>query len=68
MTITNRIRQALAQRIGYQTAGKDFGKVHHTLTWGAALQWASCYPIAHITRKGQWIATKTTNTPRSTKP
>jgi hypothetical protein len=60
MTIPDQIRQAVAARIGYQTQGQGFAKVHHSLTLKNALLWAACYDRATVTRRGQFIATKTT--------
>ena len=60
MTTADKIRHAIAKRAGYTVQGAGFAKQHHTLTLRAALQWAACYPAATVTRKGQFIASKTT--------
>jgi len=60
MTTPDTIRHAIAQRIGYTIQGHGHTRKHHTLTLRAALSWASCYSAATITRKGQFIAAKTT--------
>lgn len=60
MTIPDHIRTIAAHLIGYQTQGHGFDKVHHSLTLKNALEWAACYDRATVTRRGQFIATKTT--------
>lgn len=60
MTIPDHIRTIAARLIGYQTQGHGFTKVHHSLTLKNALKWAACYDRATVTRRGQFIATKTT--------
>ena len=60
MTTADKIRHAIARRIGYTVQGHGYNKKHHTLTLRAALQWAACYPAATVTRRGQFIASKTT--------
>ena len=60
MTAPDTIRTAIARRWGYTVTGHGYARSHYTLTMAAALSWASCYPAATITRRGQFIATKTT--------
>ncbi len=60
MTTADKIRQATANRWGYTVQGEGYKRTHHTLTLRAALAWASCYPVATITKGGQFIARKTT--------
>ena len=60
MTTADEIRQAAANRWGYTIQGHGYKRTHHTLTLRAALARAACYPEATITRRGQFIATKTT--------
>ena len=60
MTTADHIRAMTARLIGYQTQGQGFAKVHHSLTLKNALSWAACYDRATVTRRGQFIATKTT--------
>ena len=64
MTIADTLRTAAARAIGYQTQGHGFAKVHHSLTLRNALQWAACYDRATVTKRGQFIATKTTQAQR----
>ena len=64
MTIPDQIRHAIARAIGYQTQGHGFTKVHYSLTRRNALQWAACYDRATVTKRGQFIATKTTKAQR----
>lgn len=60
MTTADQIRTLAARAFGYQTKGSGFNKVHYSLTLKNALQWAACYDRATVTRKGRFIATKTT--------
>jgi hypothetical protein len=60
MTTADRIRRAAARIAGYTVIGAGFNARHHTLTLRAALEWAACYPAATITRRGHFIASKTT--------
>lgn len=60
MKTTDKIRHAIAARIGYEVKPSGFARTHHTLTLAAALEWAHCYRKATITRRGQWIASTTT--------
>lgn len=61
MTTADKLRRAAARIAGYTVQGAGFTARHHTLTLRAALSWAACYPAATITRRGQFIASKTTN-------
>ena len=61
MTTADRIREAAARLVGYETHGHGFTKTHHTITRRAALEWAACYPAATITKNGQFVARKTTH-------
>jgi hypothetical protein len=60
MTAADRIREAAARLVGYETTGHGYTKTHHTITRRAALSWAACYPAATITKNGQFVARKTT--------
>jgi hypothetical protein len=60
MTTADRIRRAAARIAGYTVTGTGFTARHHTLTLRAALSWAACYPAATITRRGRFVASKTT--------
>lgn len=60
MTTADHIRTIAARLIGYQTQGHGFNKIHHSLTLKNALEWAACYDRATVTRRGRFIATKTT--------
>ena len=64
MTTADRIRLTIARRWGYQVRGAGFDKVHHTLTFRAALEWAACYPQSTIYRAGRFVASKTTRQPK----
>lgn len=55
------IAQAIARRFGYTIQGQGFAKQHHTITRAEALQWLACYDAATITRRGRFIAARTTN-------
>jgi hypothetical protein len=56
MRLLDKIRLALAKRIGYQTQGEGFTKVHHSLTLKNAIEWAHCYDKATVTRFGLFVA------------
>jgi len=56
----NRLKRALAARYGYTIKGEGYDRKHYALTFTAALSWAGCYKSATITRRGQFIASKTT--------
>ena len=60
MTPADKIRHAIARRIGYEVRPQGFAKTHHTLTMLAALEWAHQYRRATITRRGQFIAATST--------
>ena len=60
MTTSDTLRTLAARAFGYQTQGAGFDKVHHSLTLKNALQWAACYDRATVTKRGKFIATKTT--------
>lgn len=60
MTTADKIRHAIAARIGYEVKPQGFAKTHHTLTYTAALEWAHQYRRATITKRGQFIAATTT--------
>jgi hypothetical protein len=60
MTTADKIRHAIASRIGYEVRPHGFAKTHHTITKRAALEWAHCYRRATITKRGQFIANTTT--------
>jgi hypothetical protein len=56
MRLLDKIRLAIAKRIGYQTQGEGFTKVHHSLTLKNAIEWAHCYDTATVTRFGLFVA------------
>jgi hypothetical protein len=56
MRLLDKIRLAIAKRIGYQTQGEGFTKVHHSLTLKNAIEWAHCYDAATVTRFGLFVA------------
>ncbi len=60
MTTARKLKTAAARVIGYTVTGHGYDKQHHALTLREALQWAACYPAATVTRRGQFIASKTT--------
>ena len=61
MTTADTIRHFAARRIGYTVQGHGYAKQHYTLTLRAALSWAACYSAATVTRRGQFVASKTTH-------
>jgi hypothetical protein len=61
MTRPDTIRHAIAKQWGYTIQGHGHTRQHFTLTLSAALDWAACYQAATITRRGQFVALKTTS-------
>ena len=52
------IALALKKTFGYMTIGNGFAKRHYTFTRSEALQWAACYDVATVYRRGNFVAMK----------
>jgi hypothetical protein len=40
------------------TIGQGFNKRHYTFTYSEAAQWAACYDVATIYKRGNFVAMK----------
>lgn len=49
----------LKKAFGFCVNGEGFTKRHYTFTRNEALQWVACYDNATITRRGNFVASKT---------
>ena len=49
----------LKKAFGFCVNGNGFTKRHYTFTRSEALQWVACYESATITRRGNFVASKT---------
>ena len=52
------IALALKKAFGFCVIGQGFKKRHYTFTRSEALQWASCYDVATVYRRGNFVALK----------
>ena len=54
------IIMALKKTFGYMTIGQGFKKRHYTFTYSEAAQWAACYDVATVYKRGNFVAMKAT--------
>lgn len=52
------IALALKKAFGFCVIGQGFKKRHYTFTRSEALQWAACYDVATVYRRGNFVALK----------
>jgi hypothetical protein len=52
------IVMALKKTFGFMTIGQGFKKRHYTFTYSEAAQWAACYDVATIYKRGNFVALK----------
>ena len=52
------IVMALKKTFGFMTIGQGFKKRHYTFTYSEAAQWAACYDVATIYKRGNFVAMK----------
>jgi hypothetical protein len=52
------IVMALKKTFGFMTIGQGFAKRHYTFTYSEAAQWAACYDVATIYKRGNFVAMK----------
>ena len=52
------IIMALKKTFGYMTIGQGFAKRHYTFTYSEAAQWAACYDVATVYKRGNFVAMK----------
>ena len=48
----------LKKTFGFCTIGQGFAKRHYTFTYSEAAQWAACYDVATIYKRGNFVAMK----------
>lgn len=49
---------ALQKTFGYYTIGQGFKKRHYTFSYSEAAQWAACYDVATVYKRGNFVAMK----------
>lgn len=54
------IIMALKKAFGFCTIGQGFKKRHYTFTFGEAVEWAACYDVATVYKRGNFVALKAT--------
>jgi len=52
------IIMALKKAFGFCVIGKGFKKRHYTFTFGEAVEWAACYDVATVYKRGNFVALK----------
>lgn len=48
----------LKKAFGFCTIGKGFAKRHYTFTYSEAVEWAACYDVATVYKRGNFVAMK----------
>lgn len=48
----------LKKAFGFYTIGQGFKKRHYTFTYSEAAQWAACYDVATVYKRGNFVAMK----------
>lgn len=48
----------LKKAFGFYTIGQGFEKRHYTFTYSEAAQWAACYNVATVYKRGNFVAMK----------
>lgn len=54
------IIMALKKAFGFCVIGQGFKKRHYTFTFGEAVEWAACYDVATVYKRGNFVAMKAT--------
>jgi hypothetical protein len=54
------IVMALKKAFGFCVIGQGFTKRHYTFTFSEAVEWAACYDVATVYKRGNFVALKTT--------
>lgn len=49
---------ALKKAFGFYVIGQGFKKRHYTFTFGEAVEWAACYDVATVYKRGNFVALK----------
>jgi hypothetical protein len=52
------IIMALKKAFGFCVIGQGFKKRHYTFTFGEAVEWAACYDVATVYKRGNFVALK----------
>lgn len=50
----------LKKAFGFCTIGQGFKKRHYTFTFSEAVEWAACYDVATVYKRGNFVALKAT--------
>ena len=48
----------LKKTFGFYVIGQGFAKRHYTFTYSEAAQWAACYDVATVYKRGNFVAMK----------
>ncbi len=48
----------LKKTFGFCTIGQGFTKRHYTFTYSEAVEWAACYDVATVYKRGNFVAMK----------
>ena len=49
---------ALKKAFGFCVIGQGFKKRHYTFTFSEAVEWAACYDVATVYKRGNFVALK----------
>jgi hypothetical protein len=49
---------ALKKTFGFCVIGQGFKKRHYTFTFSEAVEWAACYDVATVYKRGNFVALK----------
>ena len=52
------IIMALKKAFGFYVIGEGFKKRHYTFTFSEAIEWAACYDVATVYKRGNFVAMK----------
>ena len=52
------IIMALKKAFGFCVIGHGFAKRHYTFTYSEAAEWAACYDVAVVYKRGNFVAMK----------
>lgn len=50
----------LKKAFGFCVIGQGFKKRHYTFTFSEAVEWAACYDVATVYKRGNFVALKAT--------
>lgn len=56
--LQDEILLALKKAFGFCVIGQGFKKRHYTFTFGEAVEWAACYDVATVYKRGNFVALK----------